>query len=52
MKGGRRSVPIPTALRDYLLEHKVRSRRADALVFGCTATTPFNPSSVYRRANA
>ena len=47
---GRRSVPIPAVLRDFLDEHKLRSGRETGLVFGRDATRPFNHSSVVRRA--
>jgi len=49
-KGARR-VPIGSALRRLLLEHKARSgRRDDDLVFGASATSPFTPTAVRRRA--
>ena len=49
-RAGRRSVPIPAVLRDFLDEHKLRSGRETGLVFGRDATRPFNHSSVVRRA--
>ncbi len=51
-RAGRRSVPIASVLRGFLLEHQVRSGRREGLVFGRTPSTPFNPPSVYRRALA
>jgi integrase len=47
---GRRSIPIPSVLRDYLIEHKLRSGRSEGLVFGRTAETPFDPVGVRSRA--
>jgi integrase len=47
---GTRSVPIASVLRDYLIEHKLRSGRSEGLVFGRSPTRPFNHSSVVRRA--
>ena len=49
-RAGRRTVPIPVVLRDFLVEHRMRQRRDTGLVFGRTADRPFNPSSVQRRA--
>jgi integrase len=51
-RAGRRTVPIPAALRDYLVEHKLRSGRHVGLVFGTSYTQPFTPSNVRKRANA
>jgi integrase len=49
----RRRVPIPTALRDELLPHLMRTGRRDrALAFGDTATEPFRPKTVTERADA
>jgi integrase len=49
---GTRRVPVATALRLILLEHKAGTgRRGDDLVFGSTATTPFTPSNIVKRAN-
>jgi integrase len=51
-RAGRRKVPIPAILRDYLVEHRMRSdRRGSALIFGNTATTPFTPNMLQRRAD-
>jgi integrase len=51
-RAGVRDVPIAGVLRDYLVAHKLRSGRSDGLVFGRKATSPFNPSSVAKRAAA
>lgn len=50
-RAGRRTIPIVGALRDVLVEHKARERRATGLVFGSSAETPFQPSNVWRRAS-
>jgi len=48
---GRRTVPIPAVLREYLLAQKMRAGRPDTgLVFGATPERPFTPSAVWRRA--
>jgi integrase len=47
---GRRSVPIAAALRDELLEHKLRLGRERGLIFGRTPEIPFTPDVPYRRA--
>lgn len=49
-KAGKRSVPIAAVLRDYLIEPKLRTGRNEGLVFGRTATTPFDDSSLAARA--
>jgi integrase len=51
-RAARRKVPIASVLRDYLVEHKVRQGgpAGTALVFGATATNPFEPSTIRRRA--
>jgi integrase len=49
-RAGRRSVPIVAALRDLLVEHKLVTRRDTGLVFGSTATSPFTPTAVRKRA--
>lgn len=51
-RAGRRTVPIPAALREYLVEHKLRLGRHAGLVFGTSYTQPFTPSNVRKRANA
>jgi len=48
---GTREVPILDALAGELLEHKLRTGRVDGdLVFGRTASDPFVPSTLRRRA--
>ena len=47
---GRRSVPIAAALRDELLEHKLRLGRETGLMFGRTPELPFTADVPYRRA--
>ena len=48
---GRRRVPMIAALRTLLTAHRQASGRlGDALVFGRTATLPFDPSTVRKRA--
>jgi integrase len=50
---GKRKVPILDPLATALIAHKARTGRADdALVFGRTATDPFNPETVRRNALA
>ena len=49
---GRRTVPIPAVLRDYLVEHKLRSGRHVGLAFGTSYAQPFTPSNVRKRGNA
>jgi integrase len=55
-KAGRRRVPVPAVLRDYLAEHRAvsaeRLAASAALVFGRTAAQAFEPSTVRRRALA
>ncbi len=52
-KAGRRRVPVARVLHGELAAHKLRTGRdADALVFGRTASEPFTPSTVRRRALA
>jgi integrase len=48
----RRTVPMPGALRDLLLEHRLRHQEADedALVFGLSGR-PFHATALYRRAD-
>jgi integrase len=48
-KPGRRKVPIPLALRDPLVEHKMRTG-GQGLVFGRRNGTPFHASVLARRA--
>ncbi len=49
-KAGKRSVPIASVLRDYLIEHKLRIGRSEGLFFGRTEGTPFDDSSLAARA--
>jgi integrase len=51
-RAGWRTVPIPSVLRDYLVEHKLRLGRHVGLVFGTSYAQPFTPSNVRKRANA
>jgi integrase len=48
-RAGRRTVPIPAVLRDYLDEHKLRTG-GEGLVFGRSKTEPFDASVVAGRA--
>lgn len=50
-RAGLRAVPIVGALRDALVEHKAREGRDRGLVFGSSAETPFQPSTVWRRSH-
>ena len=43
---GRRTVPIASVLREYLIARQLRSGRRDGLVFGATETRPFTPTAV------
>ena len=47
---GVRSVPLLAELRTHLVEHRLRSGRGDGLVFGADGVTPFQHSTVGRRA--
>jgi integrase len=50
-KMGRRKVPVAAVLRDYLVEHRMRAEDPDeGLVFGRSASSPFEPSAVTERA--
>lgn len=49
-RAGRRGVPIVAALRDLLVEHKLVTRRDTGLVFGSSATHPFTPTAIRKRA--
>lgn len=52
-RAGRRTVPIAAVLRDYLLEHKARTKCAEeSLVFETRTGVPFEPSTIRRRALA
>jgi integrase len=46
---GRRTVPIASVLRDYLVEQRIRTDDPEGLVFG-DASRPFEPSPVRMRA--
>jgi integrase len=48
---GERDVPVAAVLRRYLLEHRARTgRRGQDLFFGRSASEPFTPSHVRKRA--
>ncbi|MCB8970354.1 MAG: site-specific integrase [Thermoleophilales bacterium] len=48
----RRTVPVPAALRECLLDHKLATGRECAdLVFGATVSRPLAANVVYRRAD-
>jgi integrase len=49
-RAGRRGVPIVAALRGLLVEHKLVTQRDSGLVFGSSATQPFTPTAVRKRA--
>jgi integrase len=50
--GKPRTVPIAAPLRELLLPHLMRTgRRDDDLVFGSTATEPFDPRKLQKRAD-
>jgi integrase len=49
-KAGRRTVPIASALKTVLLEHRLRSGRAGGLVFGRDAARPYNDWVMQDRA--
>jgi len=49
---GRRTVPIASVLRDYLVEHRVKAAHTEGLVFGKTAGEPFSPTAVRERSKA
>jgi integrase len=52
-EAAKRTVPIGSDLRRMLLEHKLRTGRdGDALVFGVSAVSAFDPSTSRRRALA
>lgn len=48
-RAGRRTVPVPGALRDHLVEHRIADP-GRGLVFGRSADRPFNPTTIYARA--
>jgi integrase len=47
---GVRTVPIAKTLREYLASHKLRTSWSDGLVFGRTASTPFESTTLDGRA--
>ncbi|MGE5746379.1 MAG: hypothetical protein ACM33U_03880, partial [Solirubrobacterales bacterium] len=47
---GRRNVPIPAILRDYLVEHRM-AHPDPVLMFGNGEGRPFTPSNLQRRAD-
>jgi integrase len=49
-RAGRRTVPIAKALREHLIAHRLRAGRTVGLAFGRDAETPFNDSTILRRA--
>jgi integrase len=49
-KAGRRKVPIPAILRDFLDEHRLRTSWTEGFVFGRSAETPFDARGLARRA--
>jgi integrase len=51
-RAGRRTVPIPVVLRDHLDEHVLRLGWREGLIFGRTAESPFDASTVQARADA
>lgn len=51
-RAGRRKVPIVASLREALIEHRLRMGRAEGLVFGASASTPYNCDRLVARARA
>jgi len=51
-QAGRRKVPVPAVLRDFLVEHRQITKRSERLAFGRNSDTPFSPSSLRARALA
>jgi integrase len=49
-RAGRRTVPVPTALRKHLLEHRLARGRRDGLFFGRPDDRPFSNQSLSQRA--
>ena len=47
---GKRTVPMPTVLREILIRHRFLTGRSRGLVFGRSAERPFNDTSVSGRA--
>jgi integrase len=50
-RAGRRTVPIASVLRGYLLEHKLRSGRSEGLVFPGARGGPFDSWAAQTRAD-
>ncbi|MGH2953645.1 MAG: tyrosine-type recombinase/integrase, partial [Solirubrobacterales bacterium] len=48
---GRRRVPIPSLLRDFLVEHRIVSA-PEGLIFGRTPESPFRPEGLQKRADS
>jgi integrase len=51
-ESGRRTVPIASVLRDFLVGHKLQAGRSGGLVFGRTSEVPFGPTGVRKRAES
>jgi len=49
-RAGKRTVPMPAALRDLLVEHRMSFDEPSGLVFGTTPDRPFSDSAVVQRA--
>jgi integrase len=49
-RSGRRAVPIAAVLRDYLVEHRMRAKNPEGLVFARADCRPPDPSTVNARA--
>ena len=49
-RAGHRTVPIAAVLRDALVRQRMRTGRAEGLVFGTSPERPFTSSNVRRRA--
>ena len=49
-RAGKRTVPIPSVLREHLIAHKLRAGRSDGLVFVNGRGNPFDAATVARRA--
>jgi integrase len=49
-ESGTRTVPIPAALRDYLIEHKLRSGASTGLVFERDTNAPRRAQRIWSRA--
>jgi integrase len=48
---GRRKVPVPAALRDVLVEHRLASGRGEGLVFSRDGLRPFSSGAASKRAD-